>query len=182
MKLYITYDFTKTFKAILNEKLQALNLNYTLVGTNEIEFNTPLSETEKTQLSTTLQPYGITIETDQNHVMVDKIKLAINEMLNSDAVRLYNTSDYLSEKLNYSYTYLSSIFSETTYTSIENYIILTKVDKAKEMLLHTDATLTQIAFELNYSSVAHLSRQFKKTTGLTPSVFQRIIKKRKQLS
>ena len=102
-------------------------------------------------------------------------------MLTSDAVRKYNTSDYLAEKLNYSYTYLSSLFSETTYTSIESYIILSKVDRAKDLLLNTNVTLTEIAHQLNYSSVAHLSRQFKKTTGLTPSVFQKIIKKRKQL-
>ena len=92
----------------------------------------------------------------------------------------YNVSTYLSEKLDYSYTYLSTVFSETTHTSIENFVILKKIDIAKTLIINKDLTLTEIAFKLNYSSVAHLSSQFKKTTGLTPSTFQKIIKKRKE--
>ncbi len=87
-------------------------------------------------------------------------------------------SAYIAERVNYSYGYLAALFSEITYTSIENFIILQKIERAKQMILTGDLTLTEIAFRLNYSSVAHLSSQFKKTTGLTPSVFQSIIKKK----
>ena len=97
-------------------------------------------------------------------------------------VQTKNVSDYLSEELDYSYAYLSSLFSEATYSSIESFIILRRVDMAKDLLLKTDKSLTEIAFDLNYSSVAHLSSQFKKTTGLTPSAFQRIIQKRNSIN
>ena len=100
-------------------------------------------------------------------------------MLKDDEANLYKVSSYLSDKLDYSYTYLSNLFSEGTYTSIENFVILKKVDYVKELIATTDLSLTEIAFRLNYSSVAHLSGQFKKITGLTPTVFQKIIEKRK---
>jgi AraC-like DNA-binding protein len=90
------------------------------------------------------------------------------------------TSSYLSSKLHHSYGYLSNLFSEVTFTSIENFIIIQKIERAKQLLLSGTHTLTEISYLLNYSSVAHLSNQFKKTTGLTPSSFQRIIKLRKE--
>jgi AraC-like DNA-binding protein len=112
--------------------------------------------------------------------LVQRIKDAITELIhNQEEENLYKVSAYLSEKLDYSYSYLSTVFSETTYTSIENFIILKKIDYAKELIITNNLTLTEIAFKLNYSSVAHLSYQFKKTTGLTPSAFQNIIEKRK---
>jgi AraC-like DNA-binding protein len=100
-------------------------------------------------------------------------------MLEIDGEETVKISTYLARKLNYSYSYLSSHFSENTFTSIENFIILRKVDLVKDFLCNTDLTLTEIAYHLKYSSVAHLSSQFKKTTGLTPTTFQRIIEKRK---
>jgi AraC-like DNA-binding protein len=86
---------------------------------------------------------------------------------------------YLAEKLNHSYGYLANAFSEVTYSSIENFIIMQKIERAKQLMINGDLTLTEISYKLNYSSVAHLSNQFKKTTGLTPSAFQRIIVKRR---
>jgi AraC-like DNA-binding protein len=90
------------------------------------------------------------------------------------------TSVYIADKLNHSYGYLSSLFSEITFTSIENYVIIQKIERAKQMLASETLTLTEISYQLNYSSVAHLSNQFKKMTGITPSAFQRIIKKRRE--
>lgn len=182
MKLFITYNHTKLLGAILEEKLSALKLNYTFNGHNEILFDGKLSANTKKQLTDLLKQYGIDIIEDKNLVIVDRIKSEINDILLDGETPIHNTSDYLADRLNYSYSYLSNLFSETTYTSIENYIILKKIDKAKDYIINTDLTLTEIAFKLHYSSVAHLSRQFKKTTGLTPSLFQKIIKKRKQLN
>jgi AraC-like DNA-binding protein len=84
--------------------------------------------------------------------------------------------------LNYNYSYISNVFSEVTYTSIENFIILQKIELAKQLIIANELTLTEIAYNLNYSSVAHLSTQFKNTTGITPSAFQRIVSKRKELA
>jgi len=92
------------------------------------------------------------------------------------------SSVYLAEKLSHSYGYLSNLFSEITFTSIENFIIMQKIEYTKQLIIKNQLSLTEIAFHLNYSSVAHLSTQFKNTTGITPSAFQRIIKKRRELS
>jgi AraC-like DNA-binding protein len=89
---------------------------------------------------------------------------------------------YLSEKIGHSYGYLSNLFSEVTFSSIENFMIIQKIEYTKQLILNTDLTLTEIAFKLNYSSVAHLSTQFKNTTGITPSAFQRIIFKRREIA
>lgn len=179
MKIYLSYDNTNTLKAFLSDKLNAMEFECKLNGFNELEFNQTLSKARKNELERILQDYHINIIDNRKVEVIERIKTTIDEMLNSDKVQLINSSEYLADKLNYSYTYLSTLFSEATYTSIENYIILRKVDKVKSLLIRTDLTLTEIAYQLNYSSVAHLSGQFKKTTGLTPSAFQRIIAKRK---
>ena len=112
--------------------------------------------------------------------MVQKIKDAIVEMVFSEKGVNVKASVYLAEKLNHSYGYMSSLFSEVTYTSIENFIILQKIERAKQLIINDKMTLTEIAYKLNYSSVAHLSTQFKNTTGITPSQFQKIIQKRRE--
>ena len=113
---------------------------------------------------------------------VQKIKDAIIEMIQTEETVMVKSSVFLSEKLNHSYGYISNLFSEITYTSIENFIIIQKIELAKQLLIINELNLTEIAFKLNYSSVAHLSTQFKNTTGITPSAFQRIIAKRKEIS
>ncbi|UZO81122.1 AraC family transcriptional regulator [Aquimarina sp. ERC-38] len=180
MKLYLKYDIQIIFKKTLEEQLSKLDIDYTVNGLGEIEFKQTLSADEVKQLSTLLSIYGIEIINDHKSEIIQRIKDAISEMiLESNAEKQLKTSTYLSEKLGYSYTYLSSIFSEGTYTSIENFVILKRIDQAKLLLLSEDLTLTEVAYQLSYSSVAHLSTQFKKTTGLTPTAFQRIIKARK---
>ncbi|MDB5229088.1 MAG: AraC family transcriptional regulator, partial [Bacteroidota bacterium] len=117
---------------------------------------------------------------NQKSTLVQKIKDTIIEMVwLEEKLPTSKISSYIAEKLNHSYGYLSNLFSEVTYTSIENYIIIQKIERAKQMIIGDELTLTEISYRLNYSSVAHLSTQFKKTTGLTPSAFQRIIKKRR---
>ncbi|HKJ07028.1 MAG TPA: AraC family transcriptional regulator [Flavobacteriaceae bacterium] len=179
MKLYVNFNFNKLCKKVLETQLNNLGLGYAIHGLNEIEFNNTLNEEELSTLKTKLEENHIAVLEDKKMAMIEQIKNAVDEMLKDEKSHLLKSSSYLADKLNYSYAYLSSLFSEATYISIEHYIILRKVDFVKNYLLNTDLTLTEIAFKLNYSSVAHLSGQFKKTTGLTPSAFQRIIAKRK---
>ncbi|NNC70366.1 MAG: helix-turn-helix transcriptional regulator [Flavobacteriaceae bacterium] len=181
MKLYVKFDFNKTCRKVLDEQLNKSGIPYELFGVNEIQFKRPLSKKEKDELTKALQNYFIEPIENKQTSIVQRIKSTIDDMLFDPNANKINSSDYLSDKLHYSYTYLSTLFSEATYSSIEHYIILRKVDFVKEALINTNATLTEIAYKFNYSSVAHLSGQFKKTTGLSPSLFQRIIKKRNRL-
>ncbi len=178
MKIYVKFDLNFTCKTILSEQLDKLGVPYQTNGTTEVEIKGSLPPAKYQELAKNLGKYGIQIIDDQKLDLVERIKDSITEMLADDTVQLYKISTYLADKLNYSYSYLSNLFSEATYTSIENFVILKKVDCAKELMAETNLTLTEIAYRLNYSSVAHLSGQFKKTTGLTPSAYHRILKKR----
>ncbi len=181
MTVLIKYDISSTCKAILNEQLGKFNLDYNLIGLNEIEFTQPLSEEQAEELKALLQKYGIEVIENQKTALVQKIKDTIIEMVwKDDILPNVTTSAYLADKLNHSYGYLSNLFSEITYSTIENYIIFQKIERAKQMTISGNYTLTEISYQLNYSSVAHLSNQFKKMTGLTPSAFQRIIKKKRE--
>ncbi|MCX7550079.1 helix-turn-helix domain-containing protein [Xanthomarina sp. F2636L] len=179
MTLFVKYNFDLVCKTLLKEQLDALDISYTLNSLGEIQINGALSPEKLEILTTSLNKYGIEILTKQKVTLEDRIKNAIDDYLKNKEFRTVKLSTYLSDKLHYSYAHLSTIFSENTYTSIENYMILKKVDLAKELICHTDLTLTEIAFRIDYSSVAHLSGQFKKTTGLTPSAFQRIMNNKK---
>ncbi|MBU2975522.1 MULTISPECIES: AraC family transcriptional regulator [Zobellia] len=178
MVLFVKYDFNKACETLLKEHLDAYDISYTLGSLGEVRIKGNLPEDQKQSLTNSLRRYGIEILDDQKITLVERIKNAIDDFLKNKELSSLKFSTYLSDSLHYSYAHLSSVFSESTYTSIENYIILRKVDLAKELICNTDMTLTEIAFQLNYSSVAHLSGQFKKTTGLTPSTFQRIMKKK----
>ncbi|MGJ5643344.1 helix-turn-helix domain-containing protein [Formosa sp. S-31] len=183
MKLFVKFDYQVVCKRVLESELERLNIPYTLSGLGEIETQKPLRPEQQVELTEALRFFGISLIQDEREVLVQRIKDIITEMIyDSEEAKAYNTSTILSEKLEYSYSYLSTIFSEVTYNSIENFVMLKKIDLAKE-LMSSDArlTLTEIAHRLNYSSVAHLSGQFKKITGLTPSTFQKIIEKRRQL-
>mgnify|MGYP003675138899 FL=1 len=181
MRIYLKFDFNLVCKAVLHEQLDALGMKYTIHGVGEIEFSRPPTPKEEQEMASLLGNYGIEIMDDQQMALVQRIKDSVTEwIMDEENPKLYNFSTYLSEKLDYSYTYLSSVFSEATYSSIENFVILKKIDFAKSLILQNNLTLTEIAYKLNYSSVSHLSAQFKKTTGLTPSAFQKIILKRKE--
>lgn len=180
MKLYLKFDINTICKKVLQEQLDSLNLNYSVLGFGEVEINnTPPAETIK-KLNQNLNDYGISVVESHKSVLVQKIKDAIVEMVYSDEkLSTSKTSAYLADKIGQSYGYISNLFSDVTYTSIANYIILQKIERAKQLILTNELTITEIAWKLNYSSVAHFSNQFKGATGLTPSAFQRIIDKRK---
>lgn len=181
MRVYLKFDFNAICKAVLKEQLDILGLDYTIHGVGEIEFSNPPTKKEEEKMAHMLGNFGIEIMDDQQVALVQRIKDTVSDwILDEENPKRYNFSTYLSEKLDYTYTYLSSIFSETTYSSIENFVILKKIDIAKNLISQNNSTLTEIAYKLNYSSVAHLSAQFKKTTGLTPSTFLKIIQKRKE--
>lgn len=181
MLLFLKYDFDVMCKTLLKEHLDTLGVPYSISNSNEVVIEEGLTFEKHKALTETLKKYGVEIVTTQKATLVERIKNTIDDMLRNNTTPL-KLSSYLSDTLNYSYTYLSTVFSENTYTSIENYTILRKVDLVREYLCNTSLTLTEIAFKLNYSSVAHLSGQFKKVTGLTPSAFKRIMEKKKHKS
>jgi AraC-like DNA-binding protein len=165
----------------LEDIADSVQVPYNIEGNNDIEFKKPLSKEQYDLLTAGFSKYYIDIIDNQKTALVQKIKDTIVEMVwNEEDLPNVTTSSYLSSKLHHSYGYLSNLFSEVTFTSIENFIIIQKIERAKQLLLSGTHTLTEISYLLNYSSVAHLSNQFKKTTGLTPSSFQRIIKLRKE--
>lgn len=168
-------------KKVLEEKLSQFNIKFTLINTNEVLFLESISSEKYAAITSILNEYGFEVIENQKNIIVQKIKDAIIEMVFNDEAPNVKSSVYLAEKLDHSYGYLSNLFSEVTYTSIENFIIIQKIEYAKQLISKNDLTLTEIAFKLNYSSVAHLSSQFKNTTGITPSSFQRIMTKRREI-
>ena len=180
MKIFLQYDIQRMCAAILEEQLGQFELKYTVLGTGEVEFLTPPDSEALKLIQEQLKKYGIRIIETQKNILVEKIKEAIFEMVyKEDDLPASKISTYLSGKLHHSYGYLSNLFSETTYSSIENFIILQRIERAKQLILTDELTVSEIAWKLNYSSVAHLSTQFKNVTGLTPSAFERIIRKRR---
>ncbi|SED95468.1 helix-turn-helix domain-containing protein [Polaribacter dokdonensis] len=183
MKIFVKFDINKVCTTVLENVLNDVNIDHKMVGFGEVDLAKPLAEDTTQKLSDKLDEYGIEVVQNQKSILVQKIKDAIVDMVfNEENTVNVKSSVYLAEKLDHSYGYLANLFSEVTYTSIENFIILQKIEYTKQLILKGNLSLTEIAFKLNYSSVAHLSTQFKKTTGITPSSFQRIIKKRKELN
>lgn len=183
MRVFIKFDFNTICKKILQEKLDECQIKYRILGFGEVDFLERVSKEKMKLFTQSLSAYGIEIVENQKTVLIQKIKDAIVDMVfNEDTSINVKSSVYLSEKLNLSYGYLSNLFSEVTYTSIENFIILQKIEYAKQLIIGDQLSLTEIAFKLNYSSVAHLSSQFKNTTGINPSAFQRIIKRRREIT
>ena len=179
MKIYIKYDINVACRTIMQEQLTNLGISYELQDLGEIVITKPVPESVFSELQENLKRYGIDVLNDQKSQLIQRIKNTIIEMVEQDKLPASKISYYLSEKLHMNYSYLSNLFSEYTSSSIENYIILQKIERTKKLLLQ-ELSLTEISYMLNYSSVAHLSGQFKKTTGLSPSVFKKIIDGRKK--
>ena len=183
MKIFVKFNFNVICNKVLEDKLNELDVKFRILGFGEVEILQKLTNKQEQNLNILFKDYGIDVIENEKIILVQKMKDAIREIVfSTDEALNIKTSVYLAEKLGHSYGYLSNLFSEITYTSIENFIILQKIEYAKQLILTTDLSLTEIAFNLNYSSVAHLSTQFKNTTGITPSTFQRIISKRKEIA
>lgn len=183
MKLYIKYDINVICKKILQEQLDKLGLSYALLAFGEVEIKETLENETLKQLGSNLNEYGIEIVESSKSILIQKIKDAIIEMIYmEEKLPTSKTSAYLADKIGYSYGYISNVFAEVTYTSIENFIIIHRIELAKQLITIDELTFTEIAYKLNYSSLAHFCTQFKNTTGLTPSAFKRIIIKRRSVA
>lgn len=166
-------------KMMVKEELNKLGLHYIAVDLGTVEIMEKISPVQQEQLKQNLLKSGLELLDDKKSILIEKIKNVITEMIHySDELPKVNYSDYISEKLKYDYTYLATIFSEVKGITIQQYIIINKIEKVKELLLYNELNLTEIAFKLHYSSVAHLSNQFKKITGLSPSFYKQLKQKR----
>ena len=181
MKLYIKYMVSLRCKMVLRDELKKLGLRYMELELGVVELPDGISPEQREQLRKGLLRSGLELMDDQKAILVEKIKIVIIEMIHyADELPEENSSDYLSQKLDYQYTYLSNLFSEVKGITIQQYIILNKIERAKELLLYNDLTLSEISYKLGYSSVAHLSSQFKKVTGLSPSFFKKMKRQRRR--
>lgn len=164
---------------LVKEELKKLGLNSVNVDLGMVEILETITPEQHEMLKRNLLRSGLELLDDKKSILIDKIKNVIIEMIHyADEVPKVKYSEYISQKLNYDYTYLSNIFSEVKGITIQQFIIIHKIERVKELLLYDELNLTQISYLLNYSSVAHLSSQFKKVTGLSPSFFKTLKQKR----
>ena len=166
-------------KMLVKDELVKLGLHYVIVDLGMVEILEDLSQQQHDQLKNALLVSGLELLDDKKSILIEKIKNLIIEMIHySDELPEINYSDYISEKLHYDYTYLSNLFSEVKGITIQQFIIIHKIEKVKELLLYNELNLTEISYKLHYSSVSHLSNQFKKITGLSPSYYKLLKQKR----
>ena len=160
---------------IVEDELSKLGLNYDTVELGRVEINGTVSEENMHLFNVALKDAGLEIMFDNKTVLIAKIKKAIHQLIYlSDDQPKMNFSEYISKEVNHDYSYLSFLFSSMVGINIEKYIIGQKVERIKELLVYNQLGLNEIAFKLNYSSVAHLSNQFKKVTGMTPTFYRQL--------
>jgi AraC-like DNA-binding protein len=175
MRLYIKYMVSLRCKMIVKEELAKLGLHYVNIDLGMIELLEKSTPEQRNQLKINLLHYKLELLEDKKAILIEKIKNVIIEMIHyDDDLPLKNYSSYISEKMGLDYTYLSNIFSEVKGITIQHFIINHKIEKVKELLLYDELNLTEISYKLHYSSIAHLSNQFKKVTGLSPSFFKQL--------
>jgi AraC-like DNA-binding protein len=167
-------------KLAVKEVLKNMNLHFIVVDLGEVDIMEDISLAQREEMKAALLVSGLELMDDKKAMLIEKIKNVIIQMVHhSDEMIKINFSNFLSEKLNHDYTYLANLFSEVQGTTIEQYIISNKVERIKELIIYGELNITEIAWKMNYSSVAHLSNQFKKVTGLSPSHFKRLKDKRR---
>jgi len=166
-------------KMIVREELKRLEIKYIVIELGTVEIMEDITPKQHDQLKEGLLRSGLELLDDKKSILIERIKNVITEMIHySEELPTQNYSDYISEKLGYDYTYLANIFSEVKGITIQQFIMTHKIEKVKELLLYDELNLTEISYKLHYSSVAHLSNQFKKITGLSPSFFKQLKQKR----
>jgi AraC-like DNA-binding protein len=167
-------------KLVVKEELRKLGLHFIVVDLGEVEIMEDLTAEQRDKLRDALQVSGLELMDDKRAVLIEKIKTVIIEMVHhSDEMIKVNFSDYLSEKLKHDYTYMANLFSEIQGMTIAQFIISHKIERIKELIIYDELNITEIAWKMNYSSVAHLSNQFKKVTGLSPSHFKQLKERRR---
>lgn len=178
MTLFIKHMVSNRCKMAVKEELKKLGLHYILVDLGEVKIKETISSEKRELLKLNLHQSGLELMDDKKAMLIEKIKTIIIQMVHhSDEIIKINFSDYLSEKMNHDYTYLSNLFSEAQGTTIEHYIISHKIERIKELIIYGEHNITEIAWKMGYSSVAHLSNQFKKVTGQSPSFFKQLKEK-----
>ncbi|MCK3684947.1 helix-turn-helix domain-containing protein [Maribellus sp. YY47] len=180
MKLYIKNMVCIRCQMVVKAELEKLDLQYVYVKIGEADIIGYVSQEQLENLKVDLKKAGLVLMDNKKSVLVEKIKSAIIELVHytDDQIKV-NLSDYLSEKLNYDYTYLANLFSEVKGITIEKFYLTHKIERVKELIVYDELNLSEIAFKMHYSSVAHLSNQFKKYTGLTPTHFKKLKNKRR---
>jgi AraC-like DNA-binding protein len=167
-------------KAVVKDELKRLGLHFIVVDLGEVEIMETLSTEDWLELKSVLLHNGLELMDDKRAILIEQIKNVIIEMVHhSNELIKVNFSDYLSEKLKHDYTYMANLFSEVQGSTIEHFIISHKIERIKELIIYDEMNITEIAWKMNYSSVAHLSNQFKKMTGLSPSHFKKLKDKRR---
>ncbi len=167
-------------KMLVKEELRKLGLHFIIVDLGEIEVMETLTQEQMQTFSKALAVSGLELMDDKKAILIEKVKNVITEMVHhSDELPALNYSEHISNKIGYDYTYLSNLFSEVKGITIQQFIILNKIERIKELIMYDELNITEIAWKMNYSSVAHLSNQFKKITGYTPSHFKQLKIKRR---
>ncbi len=182
MKLYIKNMVCIRCKMVVKEELTKLGLQYNSVELGEADLMQPITNEQQEQFRAALLRSGLELMDDKKSVLIQKIKNVIITLVHySEEPLAIKFSEFLSQQLNHDYTYLANLFSEVQGTTIEKFLIAHKIERVKELLVYDELNLTKIAYQMHYSSVAHLSAQFKKVTGLTPSHFKQLREKRRSM-
>lgn len=169
-------------KMAVKEALRGMGLNFTGLELGEVEVTEELTQAQLEELKKALLVSGLELMDDKKSILIQRIKNIIIELIHySEEPLAVNFSEYLSQKMDHNYTYLAHLFSEVVGITIEKFIIAHKIERVKELLVYNELNLTEIAYQMHYSSVAHLSAQFKKVTGLTPTHFKELREKRRSM-
>ena len=171
---------SKRCQMVVRAELEKLGLHYADVKIGEADIVEDLQPEQKEKLDHALRRSGLQLMENKKNILIARIKTTIIDLVHhSDEQIKTNLSDYLADQLNYDYTYLANIFSQVKGTSIEHFHLLHKIERVKELIAYDELNLTEIAYKMHYSSVAHMSNQFKKFTGLTPTQFKNLAYKRR---
>jgi YesN/AraC family two-component response regulator len=182
MILYIKFMVSMRCKMKVKEELDMLDLPYAIVDLGMVELFSKITIEQRNKLKINLAKSGLELMDDKKSILIEKVKNVIIEMIHySEEVPKVNFSNYLSERLGYDYVYISNVFSEVKGITIQQYVTYNKIERVKEMLLYNEYSLTEISYKMDYSSVAHLSNQFKKATGLTPTFYKQIKQKKQYI-
>ena len=180
MKLYIKFMVSLRCKMLVKQELKNLGIHYSSVDLGLVEIIGEITEDKRNKLKAALLKSGLELMDDKKSILIEKIKIIITEMIHyNEELPKVKYSEYISNIMGYDYTYLANVFSEVEGITIEHYIIAHKIEKVKELLIYDELNLSEISYSMNYSSVSHLSTQFKKVTGLTPTYFKNLKEKRR---
>ena len=180
MKLYIKFMVSLRCKMLVKHELKNLGIHYSSVDLGLVEIIGEITEDKRNKLKAALLKSGLELMDDKKSILVEKIKIIITKMIHyNEELPKVKYSEYISNIMGYDYTYLANVFSEVEGITIEHYIIAHKIEKVKELLIYDELNLSEISYSMNYSSVSHLSTQFKKVTGLTPTYFKNLKDKRR---